>query len=54
MLTSDGKPILNLPGRNVDVVECDFSPDERAFYDALEQKTEVAFNKVRSSRPGAC
>lgn len=47
-LTSDGKPILNLPERNVEVVECEFDYDERAFYAALEAKTSVAFNKVGS------
>lgn len=45
-LTPDGKPILNLPERNVEVVECEFDEDERAFYTALEAKTSVAFNKV--------
>ncbi|KAF9286692.1 hypothetical protein BGZ68_002645 [Mortierella alpina] len=40
----DGKPILNLPARNVDKVETQFSVDERAFYDALEQRTRDRFN----------
>ncbi|KAF9990547.1 hypothetical protein BGZ75_001111 [Mortierella antarctica] len=40
----DGKPILNLPDRNVDKVETQFSVDERAFYDALEQRTRDRFN----------
>ncbi|KAG0204347.1 hypothetical protein BGX28_003702 [Mortierella sp. GBA30] len=40
----DGKPILNLPARNVDKVETPFSVDERAFYDALEQRTRDRFN----------
>ncbi|CAK9784152.1 unnamed protein product [Cutaneotrichosporon oleaginosum] len=43
--TIDGKPILNLPERNVEVVECEFDSDESAFYAALEAKTGVAFNK---------
>ncbi|GMK57535.1 hypothetical protein CspeluHIS016_0403690 [Cutaneotrichosporon spelunceum] len=43
--TIDGKPILNLPERNVDVVECEFDSDERAFYTALEAKTSVAVSK---------
>ncbi|BEJ17181.1 hypothetical protein CspHIS471_0605820 [Cutaneotrichosporon sp. HIS471] len=47
--TIDGKPILNLPQRNVDVVECEFDSDERAFYTALEAKTSVAFNKFVSA-----
>ncbi|KAF9966206.1 hypothetical protein BGZ70_002985 [Mortierella alpina] len=40
----DGKPILNLPARNVEKVETQFSVDERAFYDALEQRTRDRFN----------
>jgi hypothetical protein len=42
----DGKPILNLPGRLVKVVPCVFDAEERAFYDSLEQKTSLTFNKV--------
>jgi hypothetical protein len=42
----DGKPILNLPARIVQVVQCPFDAEERAFYTALEQKTELTFNKV--------
>ncbi|CAE6481662.1 unnamed protein product [Rhizoctonia solani] len=44
-MTIDGAPLLNLPGRNVDTVMCDFDEDERAFYQALEQKTELTLNK---------
>ncbi|WVF70244.1 hypothetical protein IAT40_005033 [Kwoniella sp. CBS 6097] len=43
--TIDGKKILNLPGRTVQVTPCDFDAEERAFYDALEKKTELTFNK---------
>jgi len=49
-LTADGKPILSLPGRKVDVISCAFDAEEREFYTALEQKTALTFNKVRSSR----
>jgi hypothetical protein len=42
----DGKPILNLPARLVQVVKCDFDAEERAFYEALEKKTSLTFNKV--------
>lgn len=44
--SSDGKKILNLPGRTVQVLPCSFDADERAFYDALEQKTTLTFNKA--------
>ena len=41
----NNKPILELPGRNVQVVECDFEDDERAFYQALADKVALTFNK---------
>jgi len=40
----DGKPILQLPERNVERVETPFSVDERAFYEALETRTRDRFN----------
>ncbi|KAK1925490.1 SNF2 family N-terminal domain-containing protein [Papiliotrema laurentii] len=43
--TLDGKPILNLPGRTVDIVACEFDKEEREFYTALEQQTALTFNK---------
>ncbi|WVO16853.1 hypothetical protein L204_104539 [Cryptococcus depauperatus] len=45
----DGKKILNLPGRTVKILACAFDEDERAFYDALEQKTALTFNKFVKS-----
>jgi SNF2 family DNA or RNA helicase len=47
----DGKPILVLPGRKVDIVPCVFDSDEKAFYDALEQKSSLTFNKVSQLKP---
>ncbi|CAE6538065.1 unnamed protein product [Rhizoctonia solani] len=44
-MTINGAPLLNLPGRNVETVMCAFDEDERAFYQALEQKTELTLNK---------
>ena len=41
----NGKPILHLPDRNVQVIECEFDQDERAFYDALASKVALTFNK---------
>ncbi|KAG0351332.1 hypothetical protein BG005_009212 [Podila minutissima] len=40
----DGKPILELPPRNVEKVSIPFSADEKAFYDALETRTRERFN----------
>ncbi|WRT64369.1 uncharacterized protein IL334_001301 [Kwoniella shivajii] len=47
--TIDGKKILNLPGRTVAITPCDFDDEERAFYDALEKKTEITFNRFVKS-----
>ncbi|KAI8603489.1 SNF2 family N-terminal domain-containing protein [Dissophora ornata] len=42
--TVDGKPIFDLPARNVTKVHTPFSDDERSFYVALEQRTRDRFN----------
>ncbi|KAF9539567.1 hypothetical protein EC957_005225 [Mortierella hygrophila] len=42
--TVDGKPILNLPDRNVEIVHAPFSHDESAFYHALENRIRERFN----------
>lgn len=41
----DGKPILSLPERTTDHDHAEFSEDEQAFYQALEGKTQLQFNK---------
>ncbi|KKA19995.1 SWI/SNF family DNA-dependent ATPase Ris1 [Rasamsonia emersonii CBS 393.64] len=41
----DGRPILQLPPRITEEVHAVFSEDEQAFYDALENKTQLQFNK---------
>ncbi|KAI8613212.1 SNF2 family N-terminal domain-containing protein [Chytriomyces sp. MP71] len=40
----DGRPIITLPEKRVEVVEADFSPSEREFYNSLEKKTLLKFN----------
>jgi SNF2 family DNA or RNA helicase len=45
----NGKPIIELPEREVKVVKCDFDEDERAFYKALEDKIEIAVSKFQRS-----
>ncbi|KAJ9122037.1 hypothetical protein QFC24_004264 [Naganishia onofrii] len=47
--TIDGKPILNLPARKVEIVQCFFDPAERDFYDAFEKKQELTFNKDKDA-----
>ena len=44
--SSDGKAILNLPGRTVNVVDCPFDDSERAFYQAVEKKMDAKLQKV--------
>ncbi|KAI8331610.1 SNF2 family N-terminal domain-containing protein [Choanephora cucurbitarum] len=41
----DGRPILDLPERNVHMTHIDFSPDERTHYDFVEQRAQARFNK---------
>jgi SNF2 family DNA or RNA helicase len=41
----DGKPILQLPPRVTEQVHAVFSEDEQQFYDALENKTQLQFNR---------
>jgi SNF2 family DNA or RNA helicase len=44
--TIDGKPILSLPDRVVEVQHSVFSKDEQEFYQALESQVQLQFNKV--------
>ena len=41
----DGKPILNLPERTTEPQHAVFSEDEHAFYQALQTRTQLQFNK---------
>ncbi|CAG8470192.1 11603_t:CDS:10 [Dentiscutata heterogama] len=41
----DGKPLLVLPEKTVSFVKQEFSRDEREFYDALEKRSRIAFNR---------
>ncbi|KAH7101209.1 SNF2 family N-terminal domain-containing protein [Auriculariales sp. MPI-PUGE-AT-0066] len=47
--TLNGKPILELPARNVKVVECEFDASERQFYRSLEEQTAKIFNDLDSA-----
>jgi SNF2 family DNA or RNA helicase len=40
-----GKPILDLPERVPKSIKLEFSAEEREFYDALEKKAAVIFNR---------
>jgi SNF2 family DNA or RNA helicase len=41
----DGKPIINLPPKIEEIQHVVFSEEEQDFYQALESKTQIQFNK---------
>jgi SNF2 family DNA or RNA helicase len=41
----DGKPIITLPPKTEEIQHVVFDTDEQAFYNALESKTQIQFNK---------
>ena len=41
----DGKPIITLPARTTEVQNATFSDDETSFYQALETRTRLQFNR---------
>ncbi|OCH84032.1 hypothetical protein OBBRIDRAFT_799429 [Obba rivulosa] len=43
----NGKPILQLPERNVQIVECEFDAAERAFYDSVAEKINDRLKKLQ-------
>ncbi|KAL8783322.1 MAG: hypothetical protein Q9213_004697 [Squamulea squamosa] len=43
--TIDGKPILNLPERTTESQHATFSEDEQEFYNAVESRTQLQFNR---------
>ncbi|KIM92388.1 hypothetical protein PILCRDRAFT_810445 [Piloderma croceum F 1598] len=45
----NGKPILQLPERTVEVVQCDFDPEEYSFYMALESKMSTEVDKLMNA-----
>ncbi|KAG6815677.1 hypothetical protein H0H87_012343 [Tephrocybe sp. NHM501043] len=42
----NGKALIELPKRTVEIVSCDFEPSEQAFYGALEGKMESVIEKL--------
>ncbi|OSD03838.1 hypothetical protein PYCCODRAFT_205289 [Trametes coccinea BRFM310] len=41
----DGKPILELPPKDVELVYVDFSPEEREIYDHMEKRAQIQINR---------
>lgn len=49
----DGKPILSLPAKEIRMVNAEFSSDEMEFYQSIESKSKIVFNKyVRAGAVG--
>ncbi|KAG6865601.1 hypothetical protein C0991_001025 [Blastosporella zonata] len=44
--TIDGKALIELPKRTVEVISCDFDPSEQVFYNSLENKMESVIEKL--------
>lgn len=42
----NGKVLIQLPKRTLEIMSCDFDASERAFYDALESKMESVIEKL--------
>ena len=48
----NGKPLIELPGRFVNIVSCPFDASEQAFYDSLENKMENMIEKLMANSKG--
>lgn len=49
----NGKPLVDLPPRTVNVVSCTFDRAEKAFYETLESKMASSLQDLRSSNSNA-
>ena len=45
----NGKALVELPKRTVEIVPCDFDEEERSFYTSLEEKITSAMEKVMAA-----
>ncbi|KAI9068646.1 hypothetical protein FKP32DRAFT_1561262 [Trametes sanguinea] len=43
----NGKPILELPDRIVNVVDCEFDAEERTFYHSVEEKVQTSLEQLQ-------
>jgi SNF2 family DNA or RNA helicase len=48
----NGKALIELPKRTVNVVSCDFDPSEKIFYDSLETKMKSVIEKLMETTKG--
>jgi SNF2 family DNA or RNA helicase len=48
----NGRRLLDLPPKTTEVVELDFTPEERSIYDSVEQRMRVKFNNyLKQGKP---
>ena len=45
----NGKPLLVLPKRTVEIVDCEFTPEEREFYNGVQSLVEKNLEKLKQS-----
>jgi len=48
----NGKPLIELPERFVNIISCPFDASEQAFYDSLENKMENMIEKLMANSKG--
>ncbi|KAF8804390.1 hypothetical protein BYT27DRAFT_7143491 [Phlegmacium glaucopus] len=48
----NGKALIELPKRTVNVISCNFDPSEKFFYDSLETKMESVIEKLMATSKG--
>ncbi|KAG6868140.1 hypothetical protein C0993_007214, partial [Termitomyces sp. T159_Od127] len=46
----EGKPILELPNKDIQIVKLEFSRDERDLYDSFEKRTKIRLNRFIRER----
>ncbi|KAF4611576.1 hypothetical protein D9613_003624 [Agrocybe pediades] len=45
----EGKPLLQLPEKHIEIVKLQFTPDERQVYDLFEKRTKIQINRFLRS-----
>ncbi|KAJ7156150.1 SNF2 family DNA-dependent ATPase [Mycena filopes] len=43
--TLEGKPILTLPNKDIEIVRLKFTPEEREIYDSFEKRSKISLNR---------
>ncbi|KAJ2919706.1 hypothetical protein MD484_g704, partial [Candolleomyces efflorescens] len=48
----NGKSLIELPARDLEIISCPFDPHEKTFYESLEQKMETVLDKLMANSNG--